>query len=271
MNLNWLLQTDVFDEEMSDFISAIERNNCKYHIYKYIPFLENLVTPFDNEELVLTYGSINLVKRIQKTKPWIPGYWANFKHLECLFYYAHYAKFLLNHDYLILPFQEIIRQKEYLYEKFGDPIFIRPDKADKPFTGHLINYHEFQKEINFLQDFPCLFPESTVILSSAKNIKRESRFIASDNKVITGSTYRINDELKFDCISNGSAFDLAEQIAQSIWKPDKMFVIDIAETDDSIGLLEINSFSCSGFYDCDKNLIVQEANKQAAKEFEEYQ
>lgn len=270
----WLVQEDVFKEEcfpsahhLSSLFSTLDKNDTKYHVYKYIPFSTELQLPCDLGNFVLTYGSLNLIKQVKRTTSWIPGYWCNFEAFRCLHYYAHYGKYLLNKDYAIMPFGELIRRKEELYQQFGDPLFIRPDKGDKPFTGQCITHHEFDSQTKFLLNY-C-DPELTIIVSSTKKITREWRFIVSGNQVITGSLYIENDDFReniHQLTESGDAYDYACMVAQEKWKPDPMFAVDIAETSDGLRMLEINSFSASGFYACDKNKIVLEANRVALLE-----
>lgn len=272
MIVKWLVQDDVFRENLGPLLSALDSNNSPYYVYKYIPFSRELETPLDADPCVLAYGSLNLIKIIQRTKPWIPGSWCNFEAFRCLNYYAHYGKYLLNKDYAIVPLGELIRQKDELYERFGDPLFVRPDKGDKPFTGHSIAHYEFNSQTRFLLDQPAASPELTVIVSSFKKITREWRFIVSGDRVVTGSLYILNDDFRdrvHTLCESGEAFDFAQSVAKDKWKPDPMFSVDVAETPDGLGLLEINSFSCSGFYAADKNKIVQEANRVAVLEIED--
>jgi hypothetical protein len=64
---------------------------------------------------------------------------------------------------------------------------------------------------------------------------------------------------------------LAKIVATNEWQPDICYTVDIAEeTNGKISLLEINSFSCAGFYDCDISSIVSSASKAAINEWKEY-
>lgn len=268
MDVNWLVQEDIFKEDLSDLFRALELNGNPYYIHKYVPFESEQATPFDAEQCVIVYGSLNLVRRIKRTKPWIPGYWCNFDAFCCQNYYAHYGKYLINRNYLMLPLKEVLRRKEELYDLFGDPLFVRPDAGDKPFTGFAVPRRLFESEINFLLSHPSCYPEILVVVAPFRKILNEWRFVVSD-RVVTGSLYLSNDEEKHGLCENGSAFDFAQKILSENWKPDPIFVIDICETNNEIGLLEINSFSCSGFYAADKNKIVQEAARLALLELED--
>lgn len=63
---------------------------------------------------------------------------------------------------------------------------------------------------------------------------------------------------------------LAKKIAEHEWQPDICYTVDIAEHDGRVSLLEINSFSCAAFYDCNIEAIVREASVVATKEWMEY-
>ncbi len=54
------------------------------------------------------------------------------------------------------------------------------------------------------------------------------------------------------------------------WQPDICYTVDVAECDGEMHLLEINSFSCAGFYLNDIRLIVEYATKAAMDEWRDY-
>lgn len=271
MNCKWFIQEDVFKEDFASFFGALKKSNTEYFVYKHIPFSNSLSesNPFKDEDCVIAYGSLNLIKIIKRTTKWIPGYWCDLDKLKCMSYFAHFGKYLFNSDYIIIPFNELIRRKNEIYEKFGNCIFLRPDRGDKPFSGHIIRLKDFESQMKFLECLPYCSPELPIIVSSYKKIDREFRFVVSGDRVITGSLYIEKQEIMEHpvCVESGNAFNFAEQVAREKWKPDPMFVIDVCESENKVGLLEINSFSCSGFYASDKQKIVNESNKVAISQW----
>jgi hypothetical protein len=50
-----------------------------------------------------------------------------------------------------------------------------------------------------------------------------------------------------------------------------LFTMDICKSSGKLKLLEINSFSCAGLYDCKLDVVINEASKLAIEEWKEYQ
>jgi hypothetical protein len=87
---------------------------------------------------VVFHGSIALATRIADDALWQPGAWFTRENYNCSTYYCHLAPFLLNADYVMLPFGELRRRKQFLFDHFASDgaIFVRPDSVAKSFTGH---------------------------------------------------------------------------------------------------------------------------------------
>jgi hypothetical protein len=50
------------------------------------------------------------------------------------------------------------------------------------------------------------------------------------------------------------------------WRPDPIFMMDIAESEGQLWLVELNGFSCSWLYACDLQAVVATAGGLAAGE-----
>jgi len=281
--VKWLIEEGTFSEDIDSIVKEVRSQGMIAEKVRYKPFGSGNYDQFDNNDCVIVLGSINLVKQIQKEKPWVPGSFANFPNFDCLTYYAHFGPYLLNHDYHIMPLREVSRRYEDLYEKYGR-MFIRPCSGTKNFTGQIL-----------IPDSVCRYedqygkPELPVIISSAKEIRQEYRMFCSGNKFIAGSMY-YNDQGQYHTealkttiqnLVDGkfgnddhhaiNAISYTENILKEVkWKPDNIFCMDIAI--DALGhpyLLEINSFSCSGWYKAPPGPIVAEAARLAIEEWQE--
>lgn len=161
----------------------------------------------------------------------------------------------------------ILRNKNRLYHWLGisNSVFMRPDSGLKSFTGKVIKEEDFEKEWAWIEEFTD--PESLIVISTPKNIKKEWRFIVASKSVITGSLY--NEEGKFKCLKEFpmEALDLAQDIAES-YNPDPMFTVDVCQGfDDKYYVLEVGAFSCAGLYSCDMGRIVEHASLIANREW----
>jgi len=273
MNVNWLIEKYIFDENLTYFKRIFKEHNINYKIIEYFPFMEfNPDDYFSSDEKVIFYGSLNLSRDILKKSKWIPGVWCNLNALKCSNYYNYYGKYLLNKDYIMLPYGEMYRQKEFLFKNLGinNSLFVRPDDGFKSFTGQVISYENYEIDVKQL-GFYDVDASNIVIVSSPKNIKKEIRFICIDGQIVTGSINKLDGkpfEIPFSNYES-DALIFAQNVVKE-WQPELCFTLDVALYENEYKLLEINSFSCSGFYQCDIEKIVLAANKAAIKEYNSY-
>ncbi len=101
------------------------------------------------------------------------------------------------------------------------------------------------------------------------NIVAEYRFFVIDGKVVTGCQYHQNSKLFIDCLIPDGVREYAKLVA-SKWQPESAYVLDIAKQGKGqLGVMEINSFSCSGLYKCDQRLIIENIIELFNKEKQE--
>jgi hypothetical protein len=274
MTPKWIVENDVFDEDLGPLVDEIKRQGMEVVEIKYVPFESGSYDHFKDNDCVIFYGSLNLMRQLQRQKPWVPGGWCNFQNFECTTYYAHFGKYLLNDRYIMMPLAEVKRRKDELYHpplsSEFHPIFIRPSSGFKTFTGKVVLEKDFEKDFEWFDEFAT--PESIVVIADPWDIKAEYRFFVANKQVIASSSYRIDGKLNYDALVPDGARDLAIKIAAEEWEPDPLYVIDICCHEGRLGdgfyLMEINSFSCSGLYHCDIKPIVEYASKQAKSEWE---
>lgn len=260
----WYLQTEVFDENLDKFKEEITKQGHEYIEVDYKPF--KIKYPILVSYPVLAYGSLSFVELFSGCTP---GMWRNLEKLKCTNYYPYYGKFLINKDYTILPFGELERCRETLFERFGvdEEIFIRPNSGKKPFSGGLLNFYESTQ--HFLAGH-LVFPEELIIVSSPKQIWEEWRLVVCGNKIVSGSRYHKDGLLDTSPEVDPSIIEYGYEIIKD-YKPERCFVLDVGLTSRyEYGLVEINSFSCSGFYESNISEIVQYASLEAQKEYDEY-
>ena len=277
MKAKWLLQNNIFDDNFDKFITELESQGIEYKTVKYIPFESGEYNQFPDNDCVVFYGSLNLANQLRKQKPWIPGTYYDLDNFKCSVYYNYFGKYLVNDFYMFMPLKEMIRLKnhhDFCYS-FGSTIFIRPDSGFKEFTGQVVSTGNPIFSIPSLETINSskYFDDNIMcVVSSAKHIEREYRIVIADKKVVTGCQYKHRMELDVDNDCPKEIIQYAENVAKCEWEPCKVYVMDIAVgLRGNIGLLELNSFSCSGLYECDISKIVNEVSEVAEKEWREYQ
>ena len=267
MKVQWIIEDQVFDEDLGPLIDEIKRQGMDVDVIKYIPFQQGKYE-YPNDKCILCYGSLNLIRQLQRQKPWVPGSWCTLKHFECTSYYAHLGQYLFNDDYIMMPLAELKRRRDEVYLLFNGEInkhsvvFIRPNTGFKSFTGGLFEYRFFGSDFAGID----ASPESVVVISSAKKIGREWRMVIAEREVIAASLYKRDGTLDQEEETLPAVLLFAEKVAHE-WQPDPMYIIDVAESNGDLYLMEINSFSCSGFYGCDPAPIVEYASRLAIMQF----
>ncbi len=214
--------------------------------------------PFADDEPVMVYGSMNLMKWLLRKQKWPRLAWYDFARLRCQSYYAKWGPFLLQRSYAFLPLAEINRRRDWVFQTFGrtSSVFIRPDDNAKSFGGGLVNltrFDEWYELVNFYNPGPdCL-----AVVSAPEKIQAEWRFVIARRGVITGSQYRLEgkEQVLPDYPAEAAAF--AESVAgANDFDPHPMYVMDIALTEDGYRLVEIGSVCCASLYACDLEKIL---------------
>ncbi len=265
MKPKWLIQTNMDGVDTKSMIAAVKNQGMgvygiEYDLGKRIDFGKLYDTTISND-CVICYGDISFIGQIRRKSAFVPGAYCNFENMKCSIYYAYFGEFLLNKDYIILPLGDLPRRLGsivYPYRTF----FIRPDSGTKPFTGYHINYDHKNKIQTLLETSG---PETLVVVSQLKEITNEWRFVICNRKVVAGSQYLPIESSVYP----PSSYRLAEIIASQDWQPDICYTVDIAESEGKMHLLEINSFSCAGFYNCNIEDIVRYASIAAREEWKD--
>jgi hypothetical protein len=274
MTVHWLLDANVFDAYYEELAAAIQR--CG-HVAKSI---HRPAPPYDWDDVnssyrklfpegacVVTHADIDLVQRVQADRLWTPGAFATVEHFFCSHYYAHFGPFLLNRDYMLLPFAELARREDFLFETFGreGKIFVRPDSPLKLFTGLIVTREKFARDLEFMAfyEFPM---ESLVVVSTPKTIVREWRFVIANQLIIAGSQYKSGDDQVASPTYDPRALEMAQRVLALGYAPDPVWVLDICETSDGeYHLLEIGGFSFANLYGCDKDAVARAVSEVALK------
>jgi hypothetical protein len=273
----WIIQEDIEGIDSEPLIAEVVAQGMAVKRFKHSTRTEIDFSGYDPKACILCYGDIDFVHQAYNRAPFVPGVWCNFSNMKCSKYYTYLGEHLLNQQYIIMPIGELLRRWYGLTTDYSETsgifkrsLFVRPDSGAKPFTGHIIKYDEYHKIQSLIQE---IGPETLVIVAPEKQITAEWRFVICDKKVVTGSQYLpVECQLthEFIRINQPSSFSLATAIASQEWQPDLCYTVDIAESEGDVHLLEINSFSCAGFYCCDIASIVRNASEVAAKEWKDY-
>jgi hypothetical protein len=272
-NIKWLFEKNVFEDGNPEQMSKIVRSKgmaCAEVAFECVDGNEQELRPakpltFRDDERVMVYGSMNLMKWLLRQRKWPKFAWYDFQRLRCQSYYAHWGTFLLQQEYAFLPLAEVHRRWEWLFETFGRDgrIFVRPDDNAKSFAGGVVEVHGFGRWWE-LANFYQPGPDCLAVVARPQAIHTEWRFVIGGRKVITGSRYRHNgvEELVADYPQEAVKF--AEAVAGADgFDPYPVYVMDVCQTDDGYRLVEIGSVCCASLYACDLERVIAAVTEAA--------
>lgn len=271
----WILQTDIFEENLHILQEEISRQGMHYEVYDYKPFTDanDIISRYKENDCVIVYGSLQMC-HIFKKSTFIPGVYCDLDSFKCSNYYPYFGECLLNNKYMLMPYGDLLRQKNFIFDTLGhgECVFIRPDSGFKNFTGCIVHKQNWEKDIPYIYDY-AVDSNTLILVAPYQYVDKEWRFIVVDNEVVSGSQYRNASGTKL-CEATTDIYDFAQYAVDAAslrgFKTDRAWCIDICETKDSLCVLEIGCFSSAGLYVAPKAPIVQEVSRAALEEWQEY-
>lgn len=258
----WVVDKYIFEDNETP-IETFKKLGIEIYEYDYIPFLvNNTEIPFsENDEPIVVYSTINAARRI----PHYYGHYLNEQLMACNVYMSlfdtHPDNFL-NQDHLFCTFQKLKDDYDFYYDLFKkDSLFFRPNNGVKEFTGGVIHRENMMRELEAMEYMYNISPESMILVSTPKKIHEEARFLIGNGEIIASSRYQIKGKHKTDTNVAQTSIDFVETVLrQSYWRPAELFCLDVAETDNGPKIIELNSFSCSGWYAMDAEYVIREVS-----------
>jgi len=264
ISVKWLVEKYKFNRTTKLLPAEIRKQGMQVKIINTSidgSFQTNL---FKDKDCVIAYTTIRTARKIQQHAVWVPGIYCNFRELSCDYYYPRLKPYLFNNHFYIIPFGNL--SNNVLFHS-GEDLFIRPAKGGKEFFAKTVNNID-----EYIEKHQHLLPETLLLVSCKKIIKREWRLVVSDH-VLTGSRYSTKKELSStdDVVPPQEVIDFGNHVLKNInFSPDPIWTLDICEgEDDTLSVLEVNSFSCAGLYHSDLSIIVEEVAKIAKKDYED--
>lgn len=263
--VHWVVEDDLAVENKQSFKDVCEN----FHVVEYIPFTCDETSrvkgfPTDSKECVIAYGCVETIQKIKRLYPsWQPNSYANYDAFDTTKYYEYYYDYLLNKDYVISSYKEIMDDFNFWFDEFGtEDLFMRPTKGSKTFTGKAFpknedGYNALKNE----KDCYNISDDEMILIAPAINLKREWRLVVVGHDVINGCLYKENfrhkEEEGFPAKVLGFANKIINEVGYKYWF-DSAYVMDICETKtDDLRLIECNAFSSAGMYSMDLKPIVE--------------
>lgn len=273
MNVKWLIESTSIPEDVGPLLEALDKQGIEYkELEKHSLYKSSPHEIYDPSECVVFFGTLQTAQKLRRESQWIPGVYYNVSAYNCDHYYPHIGDLLLNREYIMLPFGDLLRQKELLYAHLGEDrsIFLRPNRGDKIFTGKVIYKEDFDKEVVSL-GYGQIDPHELVVAARPINLEKEWRFVCVDTEVVTGSCYKEHNFVGYQAGYTEEALEIAKQ-AISKYRPDPVWVVDVGLTKGGrYAVVEVGCFSCAGLYLCDREAIVKKVSQAALNEWQEYE
>ena len=245
---HWIIQDGVFGDETIELIK---------HTKSYT--LTNDPHILDAEGPYIVRGTTKFIS--QTYNKWAE--WCNMPNLlhldnyQCSNYYLEIPEEkLLNSDFLLLPWWKLKRSRYEVFEYLNaERLFIRPNSGEKLFTGTTIGHKWFKKELEIIEGLPSsnFDQQDLVLVSSAKEVWNECRFLMQKNKIVSWAPYSYDSSM-----NNQDDINLYEELVTSNrYYPDSFYTIDVCMTPGGPQIIELNSFVSAGLYEMDYSKVVK--------------
>jgi hypothetical protein len=261
MKVRWLIEPEVFQGDTFELEETLSSQRAHCTLWKFgMPYADCHRVFKGEEGPVVFLGSMQFAEIVKRITTWYPGVYGNLGKMYCSYYYPRFGKELFNSNYVLIPYGDIIRRKEWLFSNIGSTarnIFVRPDSSEKSFTGQVVNSGDFERRMKILGS--KLDPEDLIVVATAQVVKREWRTVVCKNKVVASCQYKEDGDSMRDRDCPAHVVEYAQSVLDKVtYKPDPIWVMDICETsDETLKVLEVGTFSCSGLYACDPVRIIE--------------
>lgn len=255
--MHWVLQDNLINSNTRDeMLRLLARRATPCTRVRLVPIFNLL----DGQAPVLegpvfAYGSTGL-GLVAKAQGWVPGYYADNLDYELML--QRYGALALNADAVCATLREMPRS----LERF----FVRPVLDNKAFAGTVMTWPEFEAfrdgvaRVSEDRDV-TLRLDDRIIAAPLAEIAAEYRFFVIAGKVVTGSAYKLGDQVRSSTQVPAEVGAFAQACADT-WRPNDAFTLDVAVTPAGPKVIELNSANSAGFYACDVGAIIDAVNER---------
>lgn len=250
--MKFLIQHNLLQESaLRPIVDAVR--SYPHEFVGVIPFTHEIIT---NEELVGTdyipYGS-TLFTNIARAK--------QFKGLHFDLDQFNYRAALSNRtDMLNQNVMVVTEAIEFLSHQSKESLwFARPSQDLKHFSGAVNTASEWKDALADMVMCASsgsyqLDVSTEVVVCPPQQIDCEWRWFIVGGKIVTGSIYRIHNQLRSIEELDQDVIDKAQLLVNG-WLPDSCCVMDVALVGKEVKVIEFNCINSSGFYACNVNAI----------------
>lgn len=249
--MHWVIaETLKSDKRFPELIECLERQRTPYTVVNKAPFSEVLLTPVDISGPVFAIG-MGSMQAVSKGYGWAPGYIEAYEFDELLDIFGDQ---MLNYGAVVGELGSI--------EFPQDKCFLRPVKDDKSFAGTTMMrevFAEWRANIAALEGEGTITLQTRIVVAPLRKIQVEYRMYVVGGRVVTGSVYKLGDVVQYLPHVDERVYHFTQAMVQQLGN-NKSLVMDIADTEDGLKIIETNSISSSGFYAIDLGKFVNAIN-----------
>lgn len=255
--MHWLLEPDVFGDSPHPLAGAAQRVGHGVTFWR-DDWWSSGALPELGDERVVFHGSLGNAARVAALGRWSPGAYCDVERLRCSAWYPAAAPWRLNERYVLTTVGELCERPLEVTAGLGRAlarVFVRPDDPLKPFGGRVVALEGLtpqQLDHGFYYDDLAL----PVVVAPVTALYEEWRFVVVHGAVVGGSGYQAAGRRATTTTIPAEATALAKEIAAALPAPDPAYVLDLARTEAGLRLVELNPFSGSDLYGCDRDAIV---------------
>jgi hypothetical protein len=116
-------------------------------------------------------------------------------------------------------------------------------------------------------DFGFYFddPDLPVVVTPARTIGREWRYVVAEGQLVAGSAYSADGRTAMLDNPGGEPWQFAEKVAKALEPPEEVYVLDVCEAEGELKLLELNPFSGADLYGCSAHDVVKTVSEAAMR------
>lgn len=261
--MHYLLQSNLATEEgQTPFVNALEHlcasvPTASWSFVKLVPFVGTIEPERDYGPRVFPLGSTSMTTA-SRIYGWTPGVVYDPVTFRFEAWRQHWGPSrLINGEAVVTTFGAA---------KASTKVFMRPCQDLKTFSGLTLNPDELEDwqrrvaEGEQSSRTELLTLDTPVVVAPIKVILREWRTFVVAGRVVTASQYAHLGRRDRSAQVDEDVLAFAQQMVD-LWQPAPCFVLDIGETNEGLGIIEVNTLNSSGVYECDVAAVLTAVEK----------
>ncbi len=251
--VRWAIQTNLGSaDDVAKLSAHLERLGVEVIPLRVVPFDD---TPPDVpvDARTVFYGSTTLMRNVAREGRWTPGVFFDEARFGFEALREGYGDALLNAASEVVTVGEFAARAIDPDEEF----FVRPAGDGKEFAGMVREFRELASWRDGLASTNGpLTLDTRIQVAPPLRLAREWRTVVVEGRVVAASQYRSSGRLKVTGDVPREVTDFADAMAAR-YAPAPVFVLDVAEHDDALRVVETNCFNSAGFYWCDLHAVAR--------------